>query len=262
LPGLSNRVIVRHLVEEAMQGVSKPAAKDIAPTGKLRIAIAISPAPGPFWAGRDPKTGEPRGVAIDLGRAMARDLGISADLVIFENSGAITDAASADAWDVTFVPMDAQRAKKLDFGPVYNVGESTFLVRAGAPVEKLEDVDKPGVKVVGVRDTTTIRAIGGWLKNTDVAGVANVESIMAQLKTGEADAFGMSRDALVDLSLTLPGSRVLPGFFFQAKTATAVPKDKPASLAFVTGFITRAKASGELRRIFDANGLGDQAVAP
>jgi polar amino acid transport system substrate-binding protein len=245
-----------------MSGVSGQAINEIAPTGKLRVAIAISPAPGPFWAGRDPKTGEPKGVAIDLGRAMAAKLGVLAELVVFENSGAITDSAASGAWDVTFVPMDPERAKKLDFGPVYNIGESTFLVRVGAPIEKLEDVDKAGVKVVGVKDTTTIRATGAWLKNTKVVGVANVEAIMAQLKSGEADAFAMSREALSDLAKTLPGSHVLPGFFFQAKTATAVPKNKPATLAFVTAFIAEAKASGLIRKSFDDHGFGDQAVAP
>lgn len=235
-------------------------ASDIAPTGRLRIAIAISPAPGPFWAGRN-SSGEPAGVSVDLGRAMAKSLGTPAELVIYENSGAITDAGPSGAWDVTFVPMDAERARKLDFGPVYNVGESTFLVRPGAPIATLADVDKPGVRVLGVSDTTTIRAIGAWLKNTKVTGVGTVEAIMAQLKSGEADAFGMSREALQDLSRDLPGSHVLPGFFFQAKTATAVPKGHSAALEFVSAFIAEAKTSGLLRKAFDQNGLKDQAVA-
>ena len=236
-------------------------AADIAPSGKLRVAIAISPAPGPFWAGRDAK-GDPAGVSVDMGRAMAARLKTPLELVVFANSGAITDAGSTGAWDATFVPMDAERMTKIDFGPVYNIGESTFLVRAGAPISKLADVDKADVKVLGVSDTTTIRAIGGWLKNTKVAGVGTVEAIMEQLKAGQADAFGMTREALEELSKSLPGSHVLPGYFFQAKTAVAVPKGNAASLAFVAAFIDEAKKSGELRRIFDANGLKDQHVAP
>lgn len=234
----------------------------LAPTGKLRVAIAISPAPGPFWSGRDAVTGEPKGVAIDLGRAMAEKLGVPCELVIYENSGAITDAAASGAWDVTFVPMDSERAKRLDFGPVYNIGESTFLVRPGAPIASLDDVDRPGVRVLGIEATTTIRATAAWLKNIQPIPTPNVEKVMAMLASGEADAFAMSRDALTDLAKTLPGSHVLPGFYFQAKTATAVPKDRPASLAFVTDFMNEAKKNGLVRRALDAHGLGDQAVAP
>ncbi len=235
---------------------------DIAPTGKLRLGIAISPAPGPFWAGRDAKTGELRGVTIDLGRAMADKLKLPLELVIFDNSGAITEAGPSGAWDVTFVPMDAARMKKIDFGPVYNIGESTFLVRAGAPIETLQDVDRPGQKIVGVSDTTTIRAIGAWLTHTSVEGVATVEDILERMRKGDADAFGMSREALLELSKTLPGSRVLPGYFFQTKTAVAVPKGRAASLAFVSDFMEAAKKSGLIRKAFDDNGLANQQVAP
>jgi polar amino acid transport system substrate-binding protein len=252
----------------AMLAVGAPLAaamaseNDIAPTGKLLVAVALSPAPGPFWAGRDPATGQPKGVSVDLGKAMADKLKVPLELVVYENSGAITDAGASNAWDVTFVPMDAERAKRLDFGPVYNIGESTFLVRPGAPIEKLADVDKAGVKVLGISATTTIRATGAWLKNTQPIPVGSVEAVMEQLKSGQADAFAMSRDALTELSRSLPGSRVLDGYSFQAKTATAVPRGHAAALAFVTAFVEDAKKSGLMRRVLDANGLQDQAVAP
>ena len=58
------------------------------------------------------------------------------------------------------------RAAKLDFGPVYHIGESTFLVRAGAPIHTLSDVDKPGNRILGIVDTTTIRAIANMTTPT------------------------------------------------------------------------------------------------
>lgn len=247
---------------DAAPAPSAQIANQVAPTGRLRLAIAVSPAPGPFWAGRDAASGEPKGVTIDLGRAMAEQLGVPLALVVYDNSGAITDAGPTGAWDVTFVPMDAARALKIDFGPVYNIGELTFLVRPGTTISTLADVDKAGVRVVGIVDTTTIRAIGAWLKNTKPTGLPTVEAVIERLKSGEADAFGMSRDTLNDLSASIPGSHVLPGYFFQARTAVAVPKGKTASLSFATTFVENAKSSGLLRRILDANGLGDQAVAP
>ena len=236
-------------------------AAQIAPTGKLRVAVATSPAPGPFWAGRD-SSGEVKGVTVDLGHAMAERLGVPFAMVLYDNSGAITDAGPSGGWDVTFVPMDATRMQKLDFGPVYSIGESTFLVRPGAPVATLADVDKPGIRVVGIAGTTTIRAIGGWLKHTEPTGLPTVEAVIEALKSGQADAFGMNRDSLEALSLAVPGSHVLPGYFFQARTAVAVPRGQAAALAFAAGFVDDAKKSGLLRRIFDANGQQDQPVAP
>jgi polar amino acid transport system substrate-binding protein len=237
-------------------------AHTIAPTGILRVAIAISPAPGTFWAGRDPASGEPKGVTADLGRAMAEKLGVPLKLVVYENSGAITDAGDSGGWDVTFVPADATRRQRLDFGPVYNGGESTFLVRPGVAITTLADVDSPGIRVAGISNTTTIRALTAWLTNTTPKSLPTVETALDQLRSGEIDAFGLNRDALATLSPTVPGSHVLPGHFFETTLAVAVPKGHTEALHFASAFVAGAKTSGLIRRIFDANGLKDQAVAP
>jgi polar amino acid transport system substrate-binding protein len=44
--------------------------------------------------------------------------------------------------------------------------------------------------------------------------------------------------------------------------AIAVRKDRPAALAFITGFMESAKANGAVRRAFDDAGLNQHAVAP
>src|SRR5205807_1090305 len=86
-----------------------PAAADalkdeIAPTGKLRVAIAISPAGGAFWSTKT-ETGY-TGVPVDLGKAMAEQLGVPVEYVAHNNSGQIVDAASKGTWDITFLPKD------------------------------------------------------------------------------------------------------------------------------------------------------------
>ena len=52
---------------------------EIAPTGKLRVAIAISPAGGAFWCTRT-ENGY-AGVPVDLGKAMAAQLGVPLNTV-------------------------------------------------------------------------------------------------------------------------------------------------------------------------------------
>ena len=44
---------------------------------------------------------------VDLGKAMAEQLGVPVEYVPYTNSGNITDAASTGAWDITFLPQDA-----------------------------------------------------------------------------------------------------------------------------------------------------------
>src|SRR5262245_13861818 len=78
---------------------------EIAPTGKLRVAIAISPAGGAFWCTKT-ESGGYAGVPVDLGKAMAAQLGVPVEYVVHPNSGQITDAAGKGTWDVTFLPKD------------------------------------------------------------------------------------------------------------------------------------------------------------
>src|SRR6202051_2430107 len=107
---------------------SADALKDeIAPSGKLRVAIAISPAGGAFWS-TGSEAGQYAGVPVDLGTEMAAQLGVPVEYVVHNNSGQITDAASKGTWDVTFLPKDRERETRMSFGPVYEVAAATYIV--------------------------------------------------------------------------------------------------------------------------------------
>ena len=116
---------------------------EIAPTGKLRVAIAISAAGGAFWSTKT-ESGGYAGVPVDLGKAMAAQLGVSVEYVAYQNSGQITDAASKGAWDVTFVPKDPEREKEMAFGPVDDVTDATYIVKAGSTATSFATLDQPG----------------------------------------------------------------------------------------------------------------------
>src|SRR5579859_3264133 len=228
---------------------------EIAPTGKLRVAIGISPAGGAYWSTKT-ENGY-AGVPVDLGKAMADQLGLPVEYVAYPNSGKITDAAAKGEWDVSFLPEDPERAKKIAFGPIYEVSEATYIVKAGSTIKNFADLDQPGVTVVAVNDTTTMRGAMAHLKNAKVTGYQTYDEIFNLLKNGEIDAFALSRDQLTALSKKIPGTRVLDETFKQTVTAVAVPLNHPLSLEYASKFMAEAKSSGLLRKAFDNNGLKD-----
>jgi polar amino acid transport system substrate-binding protein len=232
---------------------------EIAPTGKLRVAIAISAAGGAFWSTKN-EAGGYAGVPVDLGKEMAAQLGVPVEYVAYSNSGKITDAASTGAWDVTFLPQDAERETKMMFGPVYEVADATYIVKAGSTVTNFATLDQPGIKVAAVNGTTTMRGAEAHLKNAKVTGYQTFDEIFGLLKNGEVDAFALSRDQLNKLALKLPGTRVLDETFKKTVTAVAVPLNHPQSLAFATKFMTDATTSGVLRKAYDNNGLKDSPI--
>ena len=239
---------------------SADALKDeIAPTGKLRVAIAISPAGGAFWSTKN-QEGSYAGVPVDLGREMADQLGVPVEYVVHQNSGQITDAASRGTWDVTFLPKDPERETRMSFGPIYEVADATYIVKAGSSVTNFQTLDQPGVKVAAVNNTTTMRGAIAHLKQAKVAGYQTYDEIFGLLRDGEIDAFALSRDQLNAMAKKIPGTRVLDETFKQTVTAVAVPLDHPRSLAFVTDFMAAAKSNGALRRAYDDNGLKDTPI--
>lgn len=239
-----------------------PPMNELAPTGKLRVGIAVGVAPSPFWTTKDPATGKPRGVTVDLGTELARRLGVPLALVVYANSGEVTTAGPRGEWDVSFMPADAERTNVVDFGPPYCVVESTYLVSAGSPIEHISQVNRQGVRVAAVENTTTSRSAERALPNATLRYFRTVEAIVEQMKVGEVDAIALSRESLRGLARQLPGARILDGSFHTAGVAVAVPKNHPAALDYVTAFIEEVKASGLVRTALDAAGLKDAQVAP
>jgi polar amino acid transport system substrate-binding protein len=197
-----------------------------------------------------------------LARNLATRLGRPIDFVVASSSGDLVDALAGGKIDAAFMPVDDERRRRLDVGPIYSSGESTYLVRAGSDIKTLVDVDRPNVRVIAVKNTTTLRSAASSLRNTKVIPVNAVEDAVDALRSDKADAFALGRGNLIALARQLPGSRVLEGAFQRTHIAVMVPKNRPHALAYVTEWLEEAKASGVVRQAFDNAGMKTQGVAP
>jgi polar amino acid transport system substrate-binding protein len=245
-----------------MRAMINPAdLKQLAPTGKLRGGIVVSPAASAFFAITDDND-EVRGVTVDLMRAFADALKLPLALQVYSNSGQVTDAVAGGDCDVAFMPRDATREGKVDFGPAYYFISSTYLVPAGSAIKTIDEVNRAGVRVVGISNTTTVRSARRTAPNASVEEVPSVELMTQMASTGQGDAFALSHDSFAGLLPKLPGARVLPGHFQQTGISVAVPKGRPAALKIASALLEDAKKSGVVRRALDAAGFKDAEVAP
>ena len=241
---------------------SDAARQQLAPTGKLKAAISVGPTANTFRATLDSNTHRPRGVAVDLAHALGRQLGVPVELVSYTNYPDLLRAAARGDWDVTFLVVDEERAKVIDFGPAYSLFDFTYLVPDGSPIRDLSDVDRPGVRIAVAEGSATAGNRERALKNASLVRFKTVTEIRDALRAGKVDAAAAGRDTLVGIASQVPGARVLDGAFHREGVAVAVPKSRPAALAYVTEFIESAKRSGLLRRALDDAGFKDAAVAP
>jgi polar amino acid transport system substrate-binding protein len=240
--------------------ISPDDLKQLAPTGKLRGGIVVSPAASAFFALKNAR-GEPHGVTIDLLHAFAAGLKLPLEMQIYENSGQVTDAVASGACDVAFMPRDVTREGKVDFGPAYYLISSTYLVPAGSTIQSIDEVNRPGVRIIGISNTTTVRSARRTAPLASAEEVASVDLMTEMAAAGNGDAFALSHDSFAGLLPKLPGARVLPGHFQQTGISVAVPKGRPAALKIASALMEDAKKSGVVRRALDAAGFKDAEVA-
>ena len=127
--------------------VSPEAKKELTPTGKLRVGIKFS-----NELLTDPSTKkdpQPRGIALDLARELARRLGVPIEFHRYDSAGATADSVRTGAWDVAFLGAEPQRAAEMTFTAPYLEIEATYLVPPGSPLKAVADVDRAGLGVFG-----------------------------------------------------------------------------------------------------------------
>ena len=244
------------------QGSSAAAKEQLAPTGKVRAAISVGPAANTYRATLDPATNRPRGVAVDLAHALGWQLGAPVELVTYSNYPDLFSAAVRGDWDVTFLTFDEERTKVMDYGPAYAFFEFRYLVPAGSAIRSHSDVDRPGVRVAVAEGSVTASNRARALKNATLVRFKTLTEIREQVRAGKVDVAAASRETLDGIAAQVLGARVLEGAFHREGVAVAVPKNRPAALAYVRDFIEAAKASGVARRALDDASFKDAAVAP
>ncbi|MGE5866245.1 MAG: transporter substrate-binding domain-containing protein, partial [Rhizobacter sp.] len=116
----------------------------LAPTGVLRAAINLG---NPILAGTDPATGQPRGVSVDLARALAGQLGVALEPIMFQAAGRSVEAVTADEADIGFFAVDPVRGAGIAFTPPYVLIEGCYLVHDASALHRNEEVDRPGHRV-------------------------------------------------------------------------------------------------------------------
>ena len=235
--------------------------QSLAPTGTLRGGVVVAPAKSMSFATKA-DDGVVQGVPVDLLHGFAALVNVPLSLAEFPNSGQLTDAVAEGRIDIGFMPRDAAREARVAFGPSFYLMGSTYLVPAGSGIVTIDEVNRDGIRIVAIANTTTARSARRTAPLASVEEVASVDLMTAMAQRGEGDAFALSHDSFIGLLPQIPGARVLPGQFQQTGIGVAVPPGRPGALALARALIEEAKANGLVRRAFDAAGFADAAVAP
>src|SRR5690348_12506156 len=116
----------------------------LAPTGKLRVALYLG---APVSIIRGARVDESKGVGFDLGKELARRIGVPFEPVMYPSPGAIMGGLKSSEWDLTFFRPNPERESVLNFTAPFLVIEHGYLVPAGSPIQTIDAVDRPGTRI-------------------------------------------------------------------------------------------------------------------
>ena len=229
----------------------------LAPTGTLRVAVY----PGsPTSMVRGPGADEMRGVTVDIGRELARRLGVPVQVVVFDRVAQVVDALVAGQADMTITNASPARAKLVDFTPPLVALELGYLVLAGSPVTTLAGVDQAGVRVGVSQGSSSQVALGQAFKLAQLVPAASLQAAGEALQARRMDAFATNKAILFERADGLPGARVLPGRWGLEQLALAVPQGREAGAAYLREFVEAVRAGGQVQQASARAGLRGTAA--
>ena len=213
---------------------------------------------------RDPAGGDPRGVAPELGRELARRLGVPIKYVTYEIAGKMADAVKEGAWDLAFLAVDPARAKDIGFSEPYVLIEGTYLVKANSPMRVAADLDQKGTRIaVGLKSAYDLY-LSRELKQAELVRYPTSQAAIDAYVGGKdnLDAAAGVRQPLAIAAKKDSKYRVIEKAYMTIGQAAGVPKQRAAAAKYLHGYIEEMKASGFVARTLAETGNADATVAP
>ena len=231
----------------------------LAPTGTLRAGINLS---NFLLVTGKTASGDPVGVAPDMGAEIAARLGVPVTYVTYKTPGELADMAATNTWDIGLIGAEPQRAEKITFTAAYCEIEATYLVPAGSPLKTLMDVDTKGTRIA----VTARTAYGLWLdrniKNATLVQSDTLDNATEMFIAQKLDALAGLKPKLLTDVLKVPGAKILDGRFMAVQQAIGTAKPNTAGAAFLRAFAEEAKSSGLVARLIAKHKVVGLSVAP
>lgn len=230
----------------------------LAPTGTLRMAMTQAN----FFVVKAPDTGELRGIAIDLGRELAKILEVPFEPLLYRTRdfNKLLEGAAANSWDIAIMGLDPARESLVAYtAPVMEI-DLTLLVGPGSNITSIDDMDRAGNRIAVSRNTIGDLTLSRVVKAAEV--VRTLDGGFAELVAGRVDAYASQRPVLVNIARQLPGSRVLDGRYDAARPALAVHRSRDVTVGYLRDFVEHAKRSGFVARAIEKAGIAARVALP
>jgi cyclohexadienyl dehydratase len=241
-------------ISTSVQAQQPSRVDDIVKRGTLRVGMTGDYLPFSYF---DPASQTFRGFDVDMAEALGKALGVKVEYVR-TTWPKLTKDFEADSFDIAMggISITPDRQQKGPFStPILHDGKTPIARCADkAKYETINDIDKPGTRVIVNPGGTNERFARAHLKNADIKVYNDNVTIFDEIAKGDADLM------MTDASETRYQQKLHPGVL------CAVHPDKPfdfaekaywlqrdaALKAFVDQWLHMATEDGSYRKIYAA----------
>jgi polar amino acid transport system substrate-binding protein len=231
----------------------------VAPSGTLRAAINFG---NPILAVKDPVTGEPRGVSVDLANELGRRLNLPVKLVLYDSAGNVVAGQKTGRWDIAFLAVDPARAADLYFTAPYVVIEGAYLVPERSAIRANAEVDRAGVRVVVGAGSAYDLFLSRELSQATLVRAPTSPAVTDLLVAQNLDVAAGVKQQLEADAKRVSGVRLLPGRFMVINQAVATPRGRAAGARYLDAFVEAMKATGFVERSLARHDISGASIAP
>ena len=239
---------------------SKELLQTIAPTGKLRASINVG---NPILANKDPVSGKPFGVSIDLANAFAKQLGLEVELVVFDSAGKSVETVTQEQADIGFFAIDPLRGEGIAFTAAYVLIEGSYLFKNDSAIQQNDQVDSKGNRIVVGKGSAYDLFLAREIQSAEIVRAPTSPTVVdVFLEGGYEVAAGVTQQLQAD-AIKIPGLRLLPGRFMVINQAMGLPKSRGEEAALLLSqFVEEMKANHFVAEALKRHHIQGASVAP
>ncbi|EHD20837.1 ABC-type transporter, periplasmic subunit family 3 [Brenneria sp. EniD312] len=219
-------------------------------TGELRIGVAQ----GEPWYFKDPATGQWDGIGYNVGKDLAKELGVK--LVPVETTWGNAIAALQTGQIDTMLVLDPtdERKKAVDFPdqPFFWYAQGV-LVRDGIEVANWDDLNRADIKIGVTLGSSPDLILTKRLPKVQLVRFTNMDEGVAAFYAGRVDALSYFHPALaLQQAKVGKGNLILPKPIVSVSTSGAIRKESdPTFRQFLNDAFAKLYTSGKTQQYYE-----------
>ncbi len=231
----------------------------IAPKNVLRIGINMS---NFLLVNKDSTFSKPEGLSPEVGKLLAKELGINYEFVTFKNPGLLADAIDYDKWDVGNFAFEKKRAEIIDFSNPYVNIDANFLLRKNSEINQNNDVDNKNNKIAVVNRS----AYDLWLSdNYKKAKIIRAKTIIEThnlFYNQDVNILAGLKPKLLEELKNNNEFKLIDEPFTFIKQSIGIKKGKTKAIDFINNFVSKKIKDGTIKSLLEKYELVDKLSIP